>query len=102
MNYDLLKEIERQIRIVKKEDVRTIMELLEKTGPKTVTEIMIHLRKTQGYVSSVLIGMEESGMLESKRNGKFIFYSIRKGYSLILITKMQEFISDAQKSVTLQ
>jgi len=46
-------------------------------GEKCVCEIFPHVKRTQSTVSIHLGKLENLGILESKRNGKKIYYKIR-------------------------
>lgn len=47
-----------------------------KNGPKTVTEILIHLRVEQSVASQHLAILKRNGFVDANREGKFIYYSI--------------------------
>ena len=54
----------------------SIISLLIK-GEKCVCEIFPHVRRTQSTVSIQLGKLEKWGILESRRQGKWIFYKIK-------------------------
>ncbi len=47
-----------------------------KNGPKSVTEILIHIRAEQSVASQHLAILKRNGFVAANREGKFIFYSI--------------------------
>lgn len=55
-----------------------IFEYLRKKGRCTVTEIVDHVKLTQPTISYHLKEMKISGLLDSEKSGKEIFYFIRK------------------------
>jgi ArsR family transcriptional regulator len=46
-------------------------------GEKCVCEIFPHVKRTQSTVSIQLSKLEKSGILESRRDGKRIYYKIK-------------------------
>jgi len=52
--------------------------MLEETPRLTVTEIYIKLRIEQSIASQHLAILRRSGVVISKRTGKFIYYSLNK------------------------
>jgi DNA-binding transcriptional ArsR family regulator len=52
--------------------------MLEETPRLTVTEIYIKLRIEQSIASQHLSILRRSGVVISKRTGKFIYYSLNK------------------------
>ena len=54
---------------------KIIEHLLE--GEKCVCEIFPHVKRTQSTVSIHLGNLEDAGILESRREGKKIFYKIK-------------------------
>ena len=55
-----------------------IIKMLEETPRLTVTEIYIKLRIEQSIASQHLSILRRSGVVISKRTGKFIYYSLNK------------------------
>ena len=53
-----------------------IIELLEK-GERSVTEIQDHLGITQSLTSQHLSNMKIRGVLQSRKNGNMVYYSVR-------------------------
>ena len=59
-------------------------------GEKCVCEIFPYVKRTQSTVSIHLGNLEESGILESRRNGKKIFYKIRDNRIVKLIKILEK------------
>ncbi|MCB9034893.1 MAG: helix-turn-helix transcriptional regulator [Chitinophagales bacterium] len=55
-----------------------IIELIETNGKMTVTEIYVKLRVEQSVASQHLALLRRSGVLETERDGKNIYYSVNK------------------------
>ena len=53
-----------------------IMKLIDGDGKMTVTEIYVKLRLEQSVVSQHLAVLRRSNIVETKREGKFIYYAI--------------------------
>lgn len=68
-NIELLKALADETRF------KIVEYLLE--GEKCVCEIFPYVKRTQSTVSTHLGHLEKSGVLESKREGRKIFYSIK-------------------------
>ena len=47
-----------------------------KDGPKSVTDILIHLRVEQSVASQHIAILKRNGFVEAYREGKYIYYSI--------------------------
>ena len=67
--YEILKALADDTRF-------KIVEYLLK-GEKCVCEIFPHVKRTQSTVSIHLNNLEDAGVLESRREGKRIFYKIK-------------------------
>lgn len=65
----LLKALANEVRF-------DILEFLL-TGEKCVCEIFPHVKKTQSTVSLYLGDLEKIGILESRKEGKKVFYKIK-------------------------
>jgi len=71
-----MKEMLIFLKVLSDETRLMIVEFLL-DGEKCVCEIFPHVKKTQSTVSIHLGKMEECGILESRREGKKIFYKIK-------------------------
>lgn len=75
--YINMKEILKILKALSDETRLKIVELLIE-GEKCVCEIVPHTKRTQSTVSIQLGKLESWGVLESRREGKQIFYKIKK------------------------
>jgi DNA-binding transcriptional ArsR family regulator len=55
---------------------RQMLQLLHENARMTVTEIYIKLRLEQSVASQHLAILRKAGMVNTEREGKFIFYSV--------------------------
>jgi DNA-binding transcriptional ArsR family regulator len=67
----VLKAINHKLRQV-------ILQLIGERDRVTVTEIFLHLHLEQSVVSQHLAILRKSGFVKTKREGKFIYYSVNK------------------------
>jgi ArsR family transcriptional regulator len=58
-------------------------------GEKCVCEIFPHVKRTQSTVSTHLGNLEKAGVLESRRDGKNIFYKIKDNRIIQLIKLLE-------------
>ena len=66
-----------------------IIDLVEDGEPMTVTQIYIKLRLEQSVVSQHLAILRRAGVVNPKRQGKFIYYSLDKE-RLVQISRLVE------------
>ena len=66
------------IRAINHKLRRQMMDLIEEKGKMTVTEIFIKLRLDQPVASQHLAILRRSGILETERKGKFIYYFLNE------------------------
>lgn len=64
------------IRAIKHPLRKEIIELIDAKGALTVTEIFISLRIEQSVASQHLAVLREADWLETKRQGKYVFYNV--------------------------
>lgn len=57
---------------------KKIIDLLESNGEMVVTDIYVKLRTEQSVASQHLAILRNAGFVDTKRNGKFIHYSLNK------------------------
>ncbi|MEI6311984.1 MAG: metalloregulator ArsR/SmtB family transcription factor [Bacteroidota bacterium] len=55
---------------------KQIMNMLEENTKLTVTEIFVKLRLEQSVVSQHLAILRKAGVLDTERDGKFIYYKL--------------------------
>ncbi len=56
-----------------------LLKLIDEQGKITVTEIYVNLRLEQSVVSQHLAILRRAGIVMTKRDGKFIYYSLNYG-----------------------
>lgn len=76
LNYDLLRKAVLVLRAVNHKLRQSIITLLEEHKKLTVTEIYVKLRLEQSVASQHLAILRRSGVVQTDRDGKFIYYSI--------------------------
>jgi ArsR family transcriptional regulator, virulence genes transcriptional regulator len=57
---------------------QAIIDLLEEQDQMSVTDLFIRLRLEQSVASQHLAILRKSGVVDTVRNGKFIFYSLNR------------------------
>jgi DNA-binding transcriptional ArsR family regulator len=67
----VLKAINHKLRQV-------ILQLIGDRGKITVTEIFLHLHLEQSVASQHLAILRKTGFVKTKREGKFIYYSVNR------------------------
>ena len=94
-NYELFRKVVLLLRSIK-HDIRVkIIDLLQEHGEQTVTDLYIRLRIEQSVCSQHLAILRRAGIVKSRRNGKFIYYSININV-LRIITNYQSRTSKAR------
>jgi len=78
LDYNTLRRTVLVIRSVDHKLRQQIIKMLEESPRLTVTEIYIKLRIEQSIASQHLSILRRSGLLLTKRSGKFIYYSLNK------------------------
>ena len=78
LEHNTLRRTVLVIRSVDHKLRQQIIKMLEETPRLTVTEIYIKLRIEQSIASQHLSILRRSGVVISKRTGKFIYYSLDK------------------------
>ncbi|MDC3209116.1 metalloregulator ArsR/SmtB family transcription factor [Chitinophagales bacterium] len=58
---------------------KKVIDLLEKNGEMVVTDIYVHLRTEQSVASQHLAILRNAGFVDTRRDGKFIHYTLNKG-----------------------
>ena len=77
-DYSQLRKAVLVLRAVNHELRQSIIELLEKHGQLTVTQIYIKLRLEQSVASQHLAILRRAGVVITQRQGKFIYYSLNQ------------------------
>ena len=78
LEYSKLKKALLNLRAVNHPLRKQMLTLLEEQKKLTVTEIYIKLRIEQSVASQHLASLRKAEIVETSRNGKFIFYSVNK------------------------
>ncbi|NNC94366.1 MAG: helix-turn-helix transcriptional regulator [Chitinophagales bacterium] len=78
LDYNVLRKAVLTLRAVNHPLRKQIITLLEENNEMTVTEIYIKLRLEQSVASQHLAILRRAGILNTKRDGKFIYYSLNK------------------------
>lgn len=78
LDYAELRKAVLVLRAVNHKLRQRMIELLEEQESMTVTDIYIKLRLEQSVASQHLAILRRAGVVDTKRNGKFIFYSLNK------------------------
>jgi len=66
-----------------------ILDLL-KVGPKCVSEIVDATGLSQPNTSTHLACLEDCGLVQKERNGKFIYYQIAHGEAIVLLKQAEK------------
>jgi DNA-binding transcriptional ArsR family regulator len=78
INYETLRRAVLSLRAINHQLRQDIILLLEEEGKMTVTDIYIKLRLEQSVASQHLAILRRAGILNTERDGKFIYYTIDK------------------------
>jgi DNA-binding transcriptional ArsR family regulator len=78
VNYDLLRRAVLTLRAINHPLRKDIIALLEQNEKMTVTDIYIKLRLEQSVASQHLAILRKANVLQTERDGKFIYYTINK------------------------
>jgi DNA-binding transcriptional ArsR family regulator len=76
LEYAILKKAVLTLRAINHPLRKEIMELIEEKKQMTVTEIYIKLRLEQSVASQHLAILRRANVLNTERDGKFIYYSV--------------------------
>lgn len=90
LDYNLLRKAVLVLRAVNHDLRRSIIDLLEEHKQMTVTEIYIKLRLEQSVASQHLAILRRAGIVNTHRDGKFIYYSLNK----VRISEISKIIED--------
>ncbi|MBX2902689.1 MAG: helix-turn-helix transcriptional regulator [Chitinophagales bacterium] len=78
LSYDILRKAVLTLRAVNHKLRKDILELIEKSEKITVTEIYVKLRLEQSVTSQHLAILRKANVVETERDGKFVYYKINK------------------------
>ena len=78
LDYGELRKAVLVLRAVNHKLRQRVIDLLEQNESMTVTDIYIKLRLEQSVASQHLAILRRAGVVQTRREGKFIFYSLDK------------------------
>ena len=78
LDYNVLRKAVLILRAVNHKLRQQIIKLLEDNGKLTVTEIYVKLRLEQSVASQHLAILRRAGVVNTDREGKYIYYSLNK------------------------
>lgn len=78
LKYMELKQTMLVLRAVNHQTRKTIMCLLEKHTTMTVTDIYLTMKLDQSVASQHLAVLRKAGMVDTDKNGKYIYYSLNR------------------------
>lgn len=78
LSYDVLRKAVLTLRALNHKLRKDILELIEKKGKITVTEIYVKLRLEQSVTSQHLAILRRASIVITERDGKFVYYKINK------------------------
>jgi len=76
LDYHLLRKALLTLRAVNHKLRKQIIKLLENNKKMTVTELYVKLRLEQSVASQHLAILRRAGVVDTKRDGKFVYYSL--------------------------
>lgn len=92
LDYAELRKAVLVLRAINHKLRQAIINLLEDTGPMTVTDIYVKLRIEQSVASQHLAVLRRSGVVITEREGKYIHYSINKARIAVLNKLIDELV----------
>lgn len=78
LDYDVLRKAVLVLRSVNHKLRQSVIKLLEENENMTVTQLYVKLRLEQSVASQHLAILRRAGIVKTKREGKFIYYSLNK------------------------
>ncbi len=94
INYDTLRRSVMVLRAINHQLRQDMIQLLEEEGSMTVTDLYIKLRLEQSVASQHLAILRRAGILNTERQGKYIFYSINKDRLREISLFIEDLVSD--------
>lgn len=80
--------------------LRTIKALTERE--KTVTQLVTELGSSQANISGHLRTLKESGILKSRQEGKYVFYSLRDETIDEFLSYMEEMLFNLRQKAIME
>jgi DNA-binding transcriptional ArsR family regulator len=78
LDYNTLRKAVLVLRSVNHKLRQSMIKLLEESEEMTVTELYVKLRLEQSVASQHLAILRRAGVVNTRREGKFIYYSLNK------------------------
>ncbi len=78
LDYNILRKAVLVLRSVNHKLRQSMIKLLEENEEMTVTELYVKLRLEQSVASQHLAILRRAGVVNTRREGKFIYYSLNK------------------------
>ncbi len=78
LDYNILRKAVLVLRSVNHKLRQSMIKLLEESEEMTVTELYVKLRLEQSVASQHLAILRRAGVVATRREGKFIYYSLNK------------------------
>ncbi|MBI1192572.1 MAG: metalloregulator ArsR/SmtB family transcription factor [Bacteroidetes bacterium] len=78
LDYNILRKAVLVLRSVNHKLRQSMIKLLEENEEMTVTELYVKLRLEQSVASQHLAILRRAGVVATRREGKFIYYSLNK------------------------
>lgn len=88
-----IKKASINVRAINHKLRQVILKLIGERDNITVTEIFLHLRLEQSVASQHLAILRKAGYVKTKREGKFIYYSVNRQK----ILEFNKFVDDLLK-----
>lgn len=88
-----IKKASINVRAINHKLRQVILKLIGEKDNITVTEIFLHLRLEQSVASQHLAILRKAGYVKTKREGKFIYYSVNRQKML----EFNKFVDDLLK-----
>ena len=93
LDYGEVRKAVLVLRAINHDRRQQIIALLDENGEMTVTDIYIKLRLEQSVASQHLAILRRAGVVETNRQGKYIYYSLDKDR----LAQISSFIEDLTK-----
>jgi len=90
VDYNALKKAALVLRALNHKLRQQLLKLIEEENKITVTEIYVRLRLEQSVASQHLAILRKAGIVNTERDGKFIFYTI----NYKRIDEISQFVKD--------
>lgn len=93
LDHNVLRRSVLVLRAINHELRQRIIKLIDDHGRLTVTEIYVKLRLEQSVASQHLALLRRSGVVNTERDGKFIYYSVNKDRIAEISRLLKELVS---------